>query len=230
MSKAYFLSSTESGKARNFTQFRDNIGPYTATFGLDAADLSQQAKDATYYSELLTLAGTMGDAGQQWTKWKSTALTGSAGTEPILPAKLASFPASVPAGILPRYLTLVKAIKNHKAYTPVIGQILGIEGAEQAGPDLDALQPVFTLVLTGGVVKVLWNWGGNSAYLDLCELRVDRNDGKGFTLLAMDSTPGYEDSFGFPATPTKWSYKAIYRVGDNQVGQWSAEVSITVGG
>ena len=33
-----------------------------------------------------------------------------------------------------------------------------------------------------------------------------------------------------PTTLTKWTYKAIYRVGDHQVGQWSAEASVTVGG
>jgi hypothetical protein len=29
--------------------------------------------------------------------------------------------------------------------------------------------------------------------------------------------------------PTKWAYQAIYRVGDNRVGQWSNPVSIGVG-
>ena len=33
-----------------------------------------------------------------------------------------------------------------------------------------------------------------------------------------------------PATPAKWTYKAIFRVGDQRVGQWSDEVSLTVGG
>jgi hypothetical protein len=33
-----------------------------------------------------------------------------------------------------------------------------------------------------------------------------------------------------PTTPAKWTYKAIYRKGDSQIGQWSAEVSIIVGG
>jgi hypothetical protein len=28
----------------------------------------------------------------------------------------------------------------------------------------------------------------------------------------------------------KWKYRAIFRVGDHQVGQWSNEISITVGG
>jgi hypothetical protein len=49
-------------------------------------------------------------------------------------------------------------------------------------------------------------------------------------MLTYDTTPGYVDTQPFPATPTKWTYKAIYRVGDAQVGQWSNPVSITVGG
>jgi len=32
-----------------------------------------------------------------------------------------------------------------------------------------------------------------------------------------------------PATPAKWKYRAIYRVGDARVGLWSAEASIAVG-
>ena len=33
-----------------------------------------------------------------------------------------------------------------------------------------------------------------------------------------------------PAIAAKWTYTAIYRVNDEDVGQWSAPVSITVGG
>lgn len=40
----------------------------------------------------------------------------------------------------------------------------------------------------------------------------------------------YSDTTPHPATPTKWKYKAIYRVDDAQVGLWSAEVSVVVGG
>jgi len=32
------------------------------------------------------------------------------------------------------------------------------------------------------------------------------------------------------ATPTKWQYRAIYRIGDQRVGQWSAAASVIVGG
>ncbi len=56
------------------------------------------------------------------------------------------------------------------------------------------------------------------------------NRGNGYTLLTYDTTPGYTDTAPIPAIPAKWSYKAIYRVGDHEVGQWSSEISITVGG
>lgn len=34
----------------------------------------------------------------------------------------------------------------------------------------------------------------------------------------------------FPATPTKWKYRAIYRVGDSQAGIWSDVKEIAVAG
>ena len=71
-------------------------------------------------------------------------------------------------------------------------------------------------MISGTHVHIPWNWGGFSADLDMCELEVDR--GQAFVLLAYDTTP------------TKWAYRAIYRVGDSRVGQWSNPVSVTVGG
>ena len=63
----------------------------------------------------------------------------------------------------------------------------------------------------------------------MCELQVDRADGKGFVILAFDTTPGYTDTTPFPATATLWKYRAIYRIEDAQTGQWSQEVSVMVG-
>ncbi len=72
-------------------------------------------------------------------------------------------------------------------------------------------------------MDIPWGWGGYAAFLDICEIEVDRSDSKGFVMLTFDTTP-------FPSTPTKWTYRAIYRVGDSRVGQWSKPVSVTVGG
>jgi hypothetical protein len=144
MAKQYFLPNTEDGKAAAFEQFRDNIGPYVATFTLAAGDITQQAADATYYRQALNLAQTMGSAGQQWTAWKGVVLTGTSGTEPALPTKPAGFPSAVPAGILTRFLALARTVKNHKNYTTPIGEILGLEGATQTGPDMATIQPDIT--------------------------------------------------------------------------------------
>ena len=59
---------------------------------------------------------------------------------------------------------------------------------------------------------------------------VDRGDGHGYALLTIDTTPNYTDTQTFPVTRTIWTYKAIYRADDAQVGIWSAPVSVVVGG
>lgn len=230
MPKQYFMPNSEDGKATAFEQFRDNIGPYVATLGLSAADITQQAADADYYRAALTQAQTMSSAGIQWTAWKAIVLSGTAGSEPALPTKPAGFPTAPPAGILTRFLAMAKSVKNNNNYNKPMGDILGLEGPEQTGPDMATIQPEITARIFGNAVQIPWGWGGYGTYLDICEIQVDRGDGKGFGMLTFDTTPGYIDSMPFPAAPTKWTYRAIYRVGDAQVGQWSSPVSVMVGG
>ena len=114
--------------------------------------------------------------------------------------------------------------------TATIATNLDIQGGEKAGPDLATLQAIIAAQVSGSTVLVKWTWQGFSAFLDSCEIWVDRGDGKGFGLLAMDTTPGYTDTQPFPAAKTIWTYRAIYRVDDAQVGVWSQTVSVTVGG
>ena len=89
-------------------------------------------------------------------------------------------------------------------------------------------QPDISATLIGSHVMVGWGWGGNRAFLDMIEIQVDR--GAGFVFLTHDTTPGYVDTQPLPAATAKWTYRAIYRVGDSQVGIWSKPVSISVGG
>lgn len=137
---------------------------------------------------------------------------------------------AVNTGALNRIFALVQLIKDSEGYTESIGSDLGLIGAEQAAPDFATLAPEFKLTRDANSVTVAWNWGGYAAFLDMIEIQVDRNDGKGFVFLANDTTPGYTDTTPQPSTPVKWKYRAIFRVGDQQVGQWSNEMPITVGG
>jgi hypothetical protein len=136
----------------------------------------------------------------------------------------------VAPGIEARFRALGKQIKAGANYNETIRQALGIEGTQQTGANLSTVQPDISATITGTQVLIGWDWGGNGAYLELCEIHVDRGDGKGFVALAFDTTPGYTDTQPFPGAPVKWTYQAIYRVSDSRVGQWSKPVSVTVGG
>ena len=135
---------------------------------------------------------------------------------------------AVNPGALTRIFALIQTIKDSGKCTDSIATDLGIVGTVQSGPDLTAVQPVIDAVISGNQVNVKWGWGGNVAYLDMCELQVDRGDGKGFVPLAFDTTPNYTDTQPFPGARAVWTYRAIYRVGDAQVGVWSQPVSVAV--
>lgn len=165
--------------------------------------------------------------------WRDLLATGTSGpgtlVTPPLPAMLVPPPTSPSFGMLTWLFEEIGRWKSAVGYNETIGQSLGIIGAVLTPPDFTTLQPILTATASGGTVKVGWGWQGHSAALDLCELMVNRNDGRDFILLTYDSTPNYEDTQPYPAAPTKWIYKAIYRVSDRQVGQWSAVAEVLVG-
>jgi len=166
-------------------------------------------------------------ASQALTTWRDAIRDGdtpASPQEPVPPANPA--PAAVPTGIVPRFTALVRQIKGHPTYTEAIGQSLGIEGSESAGPDADSAQPD----LAGAKVvadSVLISW--KKAAFDGVRIEVDRADGKGWVFLAIDTRPDYTDTEPFPAAGAVWKYRAIYLLDDQKVGQWSPAVSVRVG-
>ena len=231
MPKRDYISDPDDAFSAQLQTFKNNIGSYATVLGLTPAQVAAQAADANYYAYVLACHMAMQQGAQQWTKWKDLVRDG--GTAPPTGMPMAPvFPPSVAAvllGIEIRFRALVGQIKKSAGYNPGIGEALGIEGDEQSAPPPGTMQPIIELMIDGNHVIVKWGWQGNRAFLDLCEIQVDRGGGQGFVMLAYDTTPGYTDTAHFPATPTKWKYRAIYRKGDAQVGVWSNEVSITVG-
>jgi hypothetical protein len=229
MPKSNYISQNDALFAGQMQTFKTNIGGYATLLGVSPAQMAAQAADADYFAYVVAGQETMQNEAQQWTAWRD--LIRGGGTAPASGAPVAPvLPASVPAvapGVEVRFRALVKQLKANANYNVGIGEALGIEGAVQSGPDLTTIQPQFEVSLVGGQVLVGWGWQGQGHFLDSCELQVDR--GQGFGLLAQDTTPGYTDTQPLPAAPTKWTYRAIYRVGDNRVGQWSNPVSIMVG-
>lgn len=229
MPKSDYLDPKDNPFANQLVTFRDGIGLYATLLELTPAQVTAQANDANYFVYTLECLRLMRNGAKQFTAWKDLVRDGGTAPSTGMP-QLPVFPtivAAVALGIEARFRALVNYIKAHRNYNPSIGLALGIEGVAQPAADLSTVQPILKLEGSGGMVKVGWGWEGNSAILDMIELQVDRGDGHGFVLLAMDTTPGYTDTFA-PTAPAKWTYRGIYRVGDNRVGQWSNEVSINV--
>ena len=73
-----------------------------------------------------------------------------------------------------------------------------------------------------------WHLAGELAQA-LGDLWADRGDDKGFHFHTITTDPNYTDPTAGPATVALWKYKAIYRLRDEQVGNWSDVISVAVG-
>lgn len=214
--------------------FRDHIGNWAARLGLAPATVTAAQADCNWLIYVLQVwmvsLRTFGTTGTQAI---SLAQTGS-GTEVVTlpefdpPAPVTGTVPQLP-GSLNRIFALVQDIKRNPKRDDEILNDLQIVGVEERGPDVAALAPAIAVRIISGQVFVDWGWGGHGDWLDACEIWVDRGDGKGFVMLTIDTTPGYTDTQAFPTALTKWTYKAIYRIGDSQSGNWSMPVSIAVG-
>jgi hypothetical protein len=197
--------------------------------GFSATEVTAAGSDAGYARYVHTHHQRLRSSSTQWSDWKEVLFNGGEGTTtavPAFPAAPATSVAAVLPGIVLRARANARRAKASPNYSVAIGKALGIEGAEEAAPDLDTLQPELAAELTGGKVKVGWTRGA----ADALEIHVDRGDGKGFTFLAIDTVPDYVDTEAIPAAPAVWKYKAIYRKADERIGQWSAVVSVGLGG
>ena len=230
MAKTDFLKVRDIDFIIQMMAFKNTIAQYAAVLELTPSEVAAQAADTDFFNYIFECQQSIQNSAQAFTAWKN--ITRAGGTLTGTPAA-PIFPPAVPvvaAGVETRFRALVRKIKAHPRYTLSIGEHLNIESPNHTAPDLNTIQPVISVELNGNQVHIIWGWGGHTVYLDMIELQVDRGDGQGFVLLAYDTTPGYIDPAPLPAAPVKWTYRAIYHVGEQLVGLWSNETSITVGG
>jgi hypothetical protein len=215
--------------------YADKLPGRATALGLAPATVTAIVADCLWLAYVLqNWLDSVRAFGLSCTQTSIAAQTGAGST----PLALNTFTApALPTGVTPqnagsliRIFTSVQDIKNGHKCTDAIAAELGIVGSAANGPDLTTVQPIISAKISGSEVAIKWGWQGNSAFLDACELLVDRNDGKGYVPLTIDTTPNYNDTAPFPAAKTVWSYKAIYRLEDKQVGLWSQIVTVAVGG
>jgi len=210
------------------------LGDHAAVLGLTPAQVAASVADARWLLYVLqTWLPAVRGWSQSCTSAAQDAQSGAGAAALALPVftppPLLTGVVPVAPGALGRIQALGEAILISPGYVLAIGLDLGLVGTEDAGPDLDTLQPLLPATNTAAGVNLAWSWQGFSAFLDMIDIEVDR-DGLGWKPLVSDRTPGYVDSFPQPANQAIWKYRAIFRVGDTQVGQWSAVMSVVVGG
>jgi hypothetical protein len=226
MPKAFYIPKDDASKGPWLSNFAQKLPEHAAAVGVTPAEEASVAADNTFWAYVYDAQNQIKNNAQEWTAYKNGLRSGPAiGELPTLPT-LGPAPAEVAAEIFGRIAALVARIKNHPGYTESIGQDLGIIGAEQT-IDFENLKPVLKLSLKAGHPNVGWTKQG----LDALEIWVDRGSGT-FAFLAIDTVPDYLDTAPLPAPGASavWKYKAIYRLTDEPVGQWSDVAALSVMG
>jgi len=226
--KGFYLSTTDQGKADFLDNLGNKIPSYQVTLGLTPADVTSVQNDAAMFNYLLDMQEGYKTAKQDISKYKNALRDGPLGISPnalpIAPV-LPVAPALVNDGIFIRIYKLGARIKAAPAYTEAIGEALGLVGDEQV-IDIPNLKPVLKHRLDAGRPMIIWKKGP----ADAIDIYVDRKDGAGFVFLVTDTFPDYLDTFPVPAgvQTAVWDYKAVYSINDEQVGQFSDPMPVTV--
>ena len=224
-----YMPHDDAGKAEFLEHLAATLPKYAELLEIKSEDIATLKSDAVNFRLALHEQADWQSFAQHWTAFKNQLRDGVAGkTEwPIPPLLDHLVERAVLTGIIPRTAGLVAHIKTHKKYTTAIGQDLWIIGTAQV-IDPTTWKPMLSVQITAGHPLILWTKGKASGI----EIWVDRNDGNGFVLLAVNNEPNTIDTAPLPASGVSatWKYKAIYRLHDEPVGQWSDVISIFVGG
>ena len=227
MTTNYFMPSTDSGKADLLDHFSSALPRYATLLDVSAVDIAALKADAEAFRYALHAQIDVLSYGQHWTAYKSVLRDGGSGTAdwPITLTLATPVPPAVSPGVIARLAALAAHIKTHKNYTSAIGQDLWLIGSSQV-VDTSTWKPILNIQNQAGHPIIVWSKGQASAI----EIWVDRGDGNNFVLLAINTEPNTTDSSPLPVAGAIWKYKAIYRLHDEQVGQWSDVMSVSVGG
>lgn len=223
-----WLPSREDQLLPWFNNFSTKLDGYAATLDLSPADLTSVADDSAMLAFAVNGVAVFKAEQREWVDFKNLELYGPLGGPtpgvPSVPPLVA--PTVVPPGIIRRTRDLVQRIKAHPNYTNVIGEDLGIIGAEQG--QTDQIKPDGkALPLPNHEVKVSFVKAGH----DGVDVESQRAAETTWTYLAFDGFSPYIDNRP-PLTagqPEERRYRLRYRDNDLPVGEYSDVLVVTAG-
>ncbi len=223
-----YIPYSDAARAIWMNNFNIKLPNYATLTGITVAELTSVQDDTNMYQYLLNMLETYKQTVNNITSYKNLAKHAVAqqhlGSIPVLP-NLATAPTPITEGIFDRVSNLVKRIKASVNYTSAMGQDLGIVAPIQV-IDVNTMQPELKITLDAGRPHIKSTKG----YADAIDLYADRKDGIGFVLIGRLLKADYIDTVNLPATVAlaEWDYKAMYVIGNSNVGLMSSIESVVV--
>jgi hypothetical protein len=227
-SKVSFFPGGDAALGIWMNNFSSKLGTHATSVGVSSAEVTSTQKDAAFYNYTVNLVELAKQTVNNMVGYKKLLKHASAQQHlsalPVFPTA-ATPPPAVAEGMLDRISKMVVRIKASVNYTDSIGQDLGIIAPETT-IDASTLQPNLTVKLDAGRPHIKCSKG----IADGVDLYVDRNDGQGFVFVVRLLKLDYIDTASLPAaTPfADWHYKALYIIGNDNVGLMSSVVSVIV--
>jgi hypothetical protein len=229
MSKTYYLPRGDEERATWLNNFAVKLPNFTMKYSIVPEELADMQQSALYFDALIKYQNQSKAYQNAITKHKDAMRNGlKAGStlQPLTPPAM-MLPPAVEPGIFTRVAAIVNRIKASRTYSTADGNDLGIEGVEVT-VDVNTVKPSLVLrLVAGGHPEIVWSRKGMST------LEIQKQNGEGqWHFLTIDTVPNYTDMSTLPGSGQSavWQYRAIYRLKDERVGQWSDVVSVTVTG
>jgi hypothetical protein len=228
MAKDDWLPNREDELLPWFNNFNTKIPGYALTLDLNPGDVTTVADDSAMLEFAVNGVAIYKAEQREWVDFKNLELYGPFGRPtPAVPTVPTLVPPTVVApGIIPRTRALVARIKAHPNYTEVIGEDLGIIGAEQA--EVDQVKP-------DGRAEALPNHEVRISFVkrghDGVDVESQRAAETTWTYLAFDGFSPYVDNRPplVAGQPEERRYRLRYRDNDVPVGEYSDIFVVTAG-
>ncbi len=230
MARDYYLPSNDEERATWLHNFAAKLPNLASKYGVTPEEVMDMQSSALYFDALIKYKNQSSAYQNAITDHRNAVrdgLNNGATLQALMPPMM-MLPPPIAPGVFKRAKSIVNRIKANVSYLETEGSDLGIIGAEMSAIDTNNIKPVFFLrLVAGGHPEIVWTRQGMGAL----EIQKQDSDGK-WHFLAIDTVPNYTDMEPLPASGQSavWQYRAIYRLKDERVGQWSDVVSVTVTG
>ena len=226
---ADYVETSDLGFVNQLNNFANKLPSYLGTFSLDASVATQVQDDANFMAYVQSKLQESVTYGQDWTKLKNQVRNAEGGDVlgpfPAAP-DVSTPPTAVEPGVEKRYRALGNQLKAHANWTTGIGETLGLI-APETDPDFENYKPVFTIQIVADQPLIKWK------KLQSDGVKIYKSvDGGQWVYLDKDTSPNFLDKSPSPPAGTvqQWKYKLVYVVNDEEIGEFSDEVVVSVVG